>query len=393
MDDAALRDLLMAWAEINSGSENIAGLERMRSALAAQFGRLPGANVETLALEGTAARAVRVVVRRDASIQILFSGHYDTVYGPEHPFQHCTLTNAQTLRGPGTADMKGGLVVMLAALREFEASAHASRVGYEILLTPDEETGSAASRAFIDATARTGRFAFALVFEPARENGDLVKSRKGTGIFTVTCHGRAAHAGRDPGAGRNAILALAEYLPQAHALNGQLQGVMLNVGSIRGGGAVNIVPNLASAELNIRTTRTEDAALVLARLRDLAAPINARDGFRLEIAGRFNRPPKEVTPVEEHLFAAWQQCGRELGVNFSWQHVGGGSDGNLLSAAGLPNLDGLGPVGDHLHSPEEFVHVPSLGERARIAGRFLETVAAGKITLPPATAQRDSTTE
>lgn len=379
MNASALQDLLVTWCEINSGSGHFAGLERMRRALAVEFGGLPGAVATAVALEGTPLQALRIIVRPEAPLQILFSGHFDTVYGPEHPFQRCTLIDPVTLRGPGTADMKGGLVVMLAALREFESTSAASRLGYEILLTPDEETGSAHSRAVLEAAVRTGRFSFGLVFEPARANGDLVKSRKGTGIFTLTCHGRAAHAGRDPESGRNAIIALAEYLPQVHALNRQLQGVMLNVGSIRGGGTVNVVPDLASAELNVRTTRAADEALVVARLRELAAPINARDGFRLEVSGRFNRPPKESTPAEEALFAAWRQCGRELGADFSWQHVGGGSDGNLLAAAGLPNLDGLGPIGDNLHSPEEFVRLPSLGERAGIATRFLQKLATGEI--------------
>ena len=373
----ALRDLLVRWAEINSGSGNIAGLERLHAMLASEFATLPGAQIESVALEGTPARALRGRVRPDAPQLILLSGHYDTVYDADHPFQHCTLLDEHTLRGPGVSDMKGGLVVMLAALREFERSPNAAQLGYEILITPDEETGSVASRPVIEAAARSGRFAFALVFEPARPNGDLVKSRKGTGIFTLTCHGRAAHAGRNPEAGRNAILGLAEYLPRVDALNRELSGVMLNVGSIRGGGAVNIVPDFASAGLNIRTTRNDDEALVLRRLRELGESINARDGFRLEITGRFNRPPKEATSSEEQLFTAWQQCARELGVNVSWQHVAGGSDGNLFSAAGLPNLDGLGPVGDHLHSPEEFVRLPSIVERARITALFLQKIEAG----------------
>jgi glutamate carboxypeptidase len=336
--------------------------------------------VETVPLTGGAA-ALRVTVRPDAPRQILCSGHFDTVYGATHPFQSCTLVDADMLRGPGVADMKGGIVLMLAALREFERSPLASRLGYEVLLTPDEETGSVASRPVIEAAARSGKFAFALVFEPARANGDLVKSRKGTGIFTITCHGRAAHAGRDPKAGRNAILALAEVLPQVHDLNEELDGVMINIGSIRGGGTVNIVPDFASAEVNIRITLSRDRETVLARLRQLATAINSRDGYRLEISGQFNRLPKEVTPFEEQLFAQWQACGRELGLNFSWQHVGGGSDGNLLSAAGLPNLDGIGPVGDHLHSPEECVNLPSLVQRAELAARFLTRLAAGEIEL------------
>lgn len=375
MELAALRDQLIAWAEINSGSDHIAGLERMRATLAAEFDTLPGASTEHVPLAGTEARVLRVSVRPNAERQMLLSGHYDTVYGASHAFQRCTLLEADTLRGPGVADMKGGLVVMLAALRAFEATPEAARVGYEILLTPDEETGSVASRPVIEAAARTGRFAFALVFEPARANGDLVKSRKGTGIFTIACHGRAAHAGRDPESGRNAILALAEYLPGVDRLNRELEGVMLNIGTIRGGGAVNIVPDFAEALVNARITRTEDGERLLRRLHEMAAAINAREGFRLEIAGRFNRPPKEVTRREEELFAVWQQCGRETGVNFSWQHVAGGSDGNLLSAAGLANLDGLGPVGDHLHSPNESVRLSSLTERAKIAASFLRKFA------------------
>jgi glutamate carboxypeptidase len=377
MSTAELRDLLIEWAEINSGSGNASGLERMRECLAKAFSTLPGARIEPVSLEGTAAKALRITVRPGASLQLLLSGHYDTVYEADHAFQTCTLLDAATLRGPGVADMKGGLIVMLTALRQFECSPQASRVGYEILLTPDEETGSVASRPAIEAAARSGRFALALVFEPARANGDLVKSRNGTGIFSATCHGRAAHAGRDPGAGRNAILALADYLLRVDALNRELGGVMINVGTVHGGSAVNTVPDLATAGLNIRITRASDEAVVLERLRELADPINSRDGYRLEIAGRFNRLPKESTPIETELFAAWQTCARECGVNVSWQHVAGGSDGNLLAAAGLPNLDGLGPVGNHWHSPEEFVHLPSLAERAAITARFLEKLAAG----------------
>lgn len=382
MDLPTLRDLLISWADINSGSENIAGLARMRAALRAEFATLPEVTVEEVSLPGTAACALRIRQRPTAPRQILCSGHYDTVYAADHPFQRCTLLDADTLRGPGVSDMKGGLVVMLAALREFERSPHAAQLGYEIILTPDEETGSAATRALLEATAAAKRHAFALVFEPARANGDLVKSRKGTGIFTVTVHGRAAHAGRDPAAGRNAILALAELLPRIDAIAGEIPGVLLNIGAIRGGGTVNIVPDLASADLNARVTSAGDDRLFLEKLHAVLAPLNARDGYRVELTGQFNRGPKVETPVEVALFAAWQQCGRECGAEFSWQHVGGGSDGNLLSAAGLPNLDGLGVVGDHLHSPHEYVHLPSLVQRAQIAARFLAGYAAGTITVP-----------
>lgn len=382
METNELRDLLIHWAEINSGSSHIAGLERMRAALATEFGKLPHANVESVPLEGTAAKIVRVLVRPAAPVQLLLSGHYDTVYGQHHAFQKCTAIDADTLRGPGVADMKGGLVVMLAMLREFSLSTRADRIGFEILLTPDEETGSIASRPMLESAAKSQQHAFALIFEPARPNGDLVRARKGTGVFTVTCHGRAAHAGREPGAGRNAILALCEYLPEVAELGRDLEGLSVNVGNIRGGGAVNIVPDFAEAEVNIRTSRVADEQEVIECLHDLAEPINQREGYRLIVKGGFNRPPKEVTPAEEKLFAWWQQCAHEAGVKLGWQDVGGGSDGNLFAGAGLPTLDGLGPVGDHLHSPEEFVRVPTLTQRTQIAVRFLERLASGEIELP-----------
>jgi glutamate carboxypeptidase len=382
MNAPALHDLLIKWADINSGSDHFAGLDCMRAALAAEFATLRDATVEHVALADSPAKILRVAIRPHAPTQLLLSGHYDTVYGAAHPFQTCTLLDERTLRGPGVADMKGGLVVMLTALREFENSPHAARLGFEILLTPDEEIGSAASRPVLEATARSGRHTFALVFEPARANGNIVKSRNGTGVFTVTVHGRAAHAGRDPENGRNAILALAEILPRIDALGRELPGVMLNIGAIRGGGTVNIVPDLASADLNARITRTGDDAAFLGALDKILVTLNAREGYRAERTGQFNRGPKVETPFEEKLFAAWQQCAREFGVTLSWQHVAGGSDGNLLSAAGLANLDGLGPIGDRLHSPDEFVHLPSLAERAQIAARFLTKFAAGEVVLP-----------
>jgi glutamate carboxypeptidase len=285
--------------------------------------------------------------------------------------------------------MKGGLVVMLAGLREFEQSPHAARLGYEVLLTPDEEIGSFGSGALFAAAGASKKFALAPVYEPARPNGDLVHPRKGTGNFTATCHGRAAHAASPTRAGRNAIAALAEFLVGAHRVPDELPGVMLNIGNIRGGGpATNVVPDFATAALDLRITRAADRAPLLTRLHELAAPINAREGFRLEITGAFNRPPKECGPVEQAAIAAIQEAGRELGLApFTTVHTGGASDGNNLSAAGLPNLDGLGPLGDRLHSPEEFVVLPTLAERAKLTARFLAKLAAGEVTVPSTAAR------
>ncbi len=379
--DAELRALLASWSAINSGSDHPAGLDRMRAALRAAFtAAFPHAVVEEPALPGSPARALRLVIRPDAPRRVLLNGHYDTVYEAAHAFQQPRLLDPDTLNGPGTADMKGGLVVLLAALRAFEQTPAAAELGIEILITPDEEIGSRASLDEINRSAR--RSHFGLVFEPARAGGEIVRSRKGTGVFTVTSRGRAAH-GAQPEAGRNAIAALAEFLVAAHRLPEELPGVLLNIGVIRGGGVINIVPDLAVAELHARITRIEQKDTLAARLAAIAAPINARDGHQIIVEGAFDRPPKECGPAEQAAFAALNRCAADLGLPaLDWIDTGGGSDGNLLSAAGLPNLDGLGPVGDHLHSEKEYVHLPSLVPRAQLAALLLHRLATGQLVLP-----------
>lgn len=378
----ALVDQLERWANVNSGSGHRAGLDRMRAGLRADFtAAFPATLVDEPPCPGTAA-ALRLRLRPEAPVQVLLSGHFDTVYEADDPFQTCTRPDATTLRGPGVIDMKGGILVMLAALAALEASGPGDRLGWEVLLTPDEETGSHGSRELF--TAAAARHQLGLVFEPARVNGDLVRSRKGTGGMIATAHGRAAHAAKVPNDGRNAILALAEFLLAASRLPAELPGVLVNVGNIRGGGpATNVVPDQAAAELDLRVTTAADRDALLRRLGEIAGEINRREGLRLELKGGFNRPPKECGPDEETVFAAWQQAACDLGQPApNWIHSGGGSDGNLLFAAGLPNLDGLGPLGDHLHSNRESLVISTLGTRAQLAALFLARYAAGDVELP-----------
>ena len=377
---AELRATLIAGSEQNSGSENFPGLAAMLTVLGRAFATLPG-TVDEVPLADTPARALRVRVRPEAPLQLLISGHYDTVYSADHPFQRCTQLDANTLNGPGVADMKGGLIVMLATLQTFELTPAATRIGYEIILSADEEIGTHGTGPVLAAAAPHHHFG--LVFEPARPDGSLVRTRMGTGSVLATCHGRAAHAAKAED-GRNAIAALAEFLVAAHRLPAELPGVLLNIGNIRGGGpATNIVPDFAESELDVRISRAGDDARLLSRLHELAAPINAREGFRLDLAPAFNRPPKGTGPAEAAAFAALQTAARDLGLTpFTWVDTGGGSDGNLLYAAGLPNLDGLGPLGDYLHSDRERVDLPSLVTRAQLSALFLHRLATGEIVLP-----------
>ena len=386
---AELGALLERWANINSGSGHAAGLARMADTLRADFSHaFPAATIEEINTDAPGfnppgSRTLRIRLRPAAPTQVFLCGHYDTVYEADDAFQVCRWLDATTLNGPGVADMKGGLVTILAALQAFEATSHAARLGWEVLLTPDEETGSHGTAHLFRGAARDHQFGF--VFEPGRPNGNIIHSRKGTGGLVATCHGRAAHAAKVPNDGRSAILALAEFLLEAAKIPTEMPGVMVNVGNIRGGAAAtNVVPHFAESEIDIRITQTADGPPLLARFQALADRINARDGLKLTLKGGFNRPPKECLPAEEAVFPEWQRAARDVGVpEFTWVHGGGGSDGNFLTAGGLPNLDGIGPIGDNLHSDREFCRVETIAPRAQIVALVLHRVAAGEITLPP----------
>lgn len=384
---AELGALLERWANINSGSGHAAGLARMADTLRADFSRaFPAATIEEINTDAPGfnppgSRALRIRLRPAAPTQVFLCGHYDTVYEADDAFQVCRWLDATTLNGPGVADMKGGLVTILAALQAFEATPHAASVGWEVLLTPDEETGSHGTAHLFRGAARDHQFGF--VFEPGRPNGNIIHSRKGTGGLVATCHGRAAHAAKVPNDGRSAILALAEFLLDAAKIPSEMPDVMVNVGNIRGGtAATNVVPHFAESEIDIRITKIADSEPLLARFQALADRINTRDGIKLTLKGGFNRPPKECLPAEEAVFPEWQRAARDVGVpEFTWVHGGGGSDGNFLTAGGLPNLDGIGPIGDNLHSDREFCRVETIAPRAQIVALFLHRVASGEIKL------------
>jgi glutamate carboxypeptidase len=220
-----------------------------------------------------------------------------------------------------------------------------------------------------------------LLFEPALPDGGLVSERKGSGNFTAVMHGRAAHAGRDVAAGRNAIEALAEYVLDLRQLAQGIAGVTINVGHIEGGGAVNMVPDLAIARFNVRFHAQEERAALEEGLRKLTAKFNGREGYSLELHGGITAPPKLVDGRTRELMHLVSQCGKDLGLNLLWRATGGVCDGNRLAAAGLANVDTLGPRGGGLHSAEEFVFLDSLRERAKVVALLLMRMASGEMKM------------
>jgi len=376
----------IAWAERNSGTGNLAGLSALAGDLADAFAALPGeaalvepAPVEAVDRAGRIVavehgRHLRIGVRPDAPVRILLTGHMDTVYPADHPFQRVVERADGTLHGPGTADMKGGLAVMLAALEAWEAGPAPQRLGYEVLINSDEETGSLSSAALIAEMAR-GKHA-ALTFEPALAEGGLAGARGGSGNFALVVRGRAAHAGRNPADGRNAVVAAADLA--VRLADAKADGLGVNPSRIDGGGPGNVVPDLAVVRVNFRPA--DDAARLMAQaaLDAAVAAVAAARDVAVTVHGGFNRPPKPVDAGAERLFRAVEGAGRDLGVALSRHPTGGVCDGNLIAAAGIPVVDTMGARGGAIHSADEFLVIDSLAERAALSAVTLARLAEGR---------------
>ncbi|MBL8530794.1 MAG: hydrolase [Hyphomonadaceae bacterium] len=375
-----------AWSAINSGSLEREGLARMCDALCAAFAALPGvlellplAPTERIGADGLARTiehgvAIRVRVRPEAPVCIALTGHYDTVFPAAHAFQH-PWREGSRLRGPGVADMKGGLTVMLAAREAIEATPGANGVGYEILLSPDEEIGSPATASLLaDLGARA---ALGMTYEPAMADGALAGERKGSANYSLVLKGRAAHVGRAFADGRSAVIAAAEAALSLDKLNGAREAVTFNTGAIDGGGPSNVVPDSAVLRFNVRAPDAASAAWAEGQVSAIVAAAAARDGISAHLHGGFTRPPKPLTPAQLSMMGWTQSAAAMLGVDIQFKSSGGVCEGNNLAAAGCPNIDTLGPCGGELHSDGEFAIISSFAERAKLSLLLLAGVAQG----------------
>ncbi|MEG3146880.1 hydrolase [Sphingomonas sp. RT2P30] len=381
--DQPMLDQVQHWATINSGTRNLAGLKTVATALGEAFSALPGkielvepAPVESVAADGSVSqldhgRHLHLNVRPDAPVRMLFTGHMDTVYPVDHPFQTLTLRDDGSLHGPGVADMKGGLAVMLAALSAVEASPLATRIGYEVVINSDEETGSFSSAALLARAAR-GKVA-ALTYEPALPDGTLAGARGGTGNFSIVVHGRSAHAGRNPEDGRNALVAAADLAVRLAAARGA--GLAVNPARIEGGGPNNVVPDFALLRVNFRPATPADIVRAQALLDSVIAAITCEHEVRIEVHGSFNRPPKPIDPGAATLFDLVKLAGADLGLVIGWRATGGVCDGNNIAACGVPVVDTMGARGGAIHSPQEFMIVDSLAERAALSAVTILRIA------------------
>lgn len=384
IDQAAMLADVEHWAAVNTGSRNLAGLARMAGLLADRFAALPGvidlvdaAPVSAMRDDGRLsdiAHGQHLVlrVRPDAGVRLLFTGHMDTVFAADHPFQACRWLDADTLNGPGTADMKGGIAVILHALMAVEASGGAEPIGYDVLINSDEEVGSLSSAALIAALA-TGKAA-ALTYEPsALPDGTLAGARPGSGNFAIHITGKSAHAGRNPGDGRNALVAAADLAVRLKAAH--RPDMTINPARIGGGGPNNMVPDSAVLHVNIRPRDAAAMAEAKQLLADLTYEITLTHDVLVHAHGHFARPPKPVDPAAERLFTLVAEAGRALGQTIGRKDSGGVCDGNNIAACGVPVVDTMGVRGGSIHSSDEYMIASSLAERAALSAVTILRIA------------------
>ncbi|HZK82925.1 MAG TPA: hydrolase [Humisphaera sp.] len=381
--------LVREWADVNTSTYNVAGLATFAGLMKEAWAPLGGETVEielpdeqTVDSLGRIVRsplgkALSIRKRPQAPLRIFLCIHMDTVYPIDSSFQRCDPLADNTLRGPGVTDAKGGLAIMLVVAEAIERSALAEKIGWEALINPDEEIGSPGSSPLFELAAKRNHVG--LLFEPAYGAGDLVSARSGSASFTAVIHGRSAHAGRDPKSGRNAIHAMASIIVALGRLGSD--NITVNVGKVEGGGPVNVVPDLAICRFNVRVRTPDEQRSVTNAIEQIIAEAGTHDGIRVELHGGFHRPPKPLDDRTKRLLDGALACGKELGLTLGHCRSGGVSDGNQLAAAGLPNLDSLGPRGGRIHSSDEFLLLDSLTERAKLTTLLMLKLASGEIAI------------
>jgi len=382
------------WAEMNTGTFHAAGVQRLCEAIAPELAMfsgqrelLPQPGVELVNERGDLVShplgpVLSLRVRPQARRRVLLAIHTDTVYGINSPFQN-VRKDAEKLYGPGVADAKGGIAVLLIAaeaLERYVGVTGRDDLGWELLLNSDEEIGSPVSaKLFHEAAERND---IALLFEPALPGGELAGDRKGSANFQFVCRGRSAHAGRHFDEGINAVVATADLTVRLHRLNETLSDATVNVAKIDGGGPANMVPDVGVVRLNVRYSQKSDEAIIGEMLEQEAAAVAGKYDVSCERYGGFTTPPKPITDLSRPLFEQVADCGRDLGLEIEYRPTGGVCDGNRLSACGVPNVDTLGVRGGEIHSDQEYMLIDSLTERAALTADLLIGWASGKRDWP-----------
>ena len=348
---------LREWVEIESPTSDKASVDRFGKVVAERFAAI-GMSIEWT--EGETHGNHLIGRWGNSENQLLLVGHMDTVWelGTLQRLP-CEIDN-EIGRGPGIFDMKAGLLITLYALSLMrEQGLHQYPI--TVLATSDEEIGSESSRQLIENEARKSRAAF--VLEPAGPNNSLKTKRRGVGHFTVAAHGRAAHAGVEPEKGVNAIEEISHQILELQSWNRLRNGISVNADMIHGGSRINVIPEYAETIVDVRCDAMDDIQWIRNKFASLAPK---KEGARLTVRGDVERPPLERTEKVLKLFEQAKTIGEQMDYPLSEFWTGGGSDGNLTAALGVPTLDGLGPEGGGAHALDEHILTPSLARRAAL---------------------------
>jgi len=359
---------LESLVNVDSGSYTPNGVNRVANVVADSLAEL-GADVERQSPEDGQLGDLVVGRLRGEGPRLLLIGHMDTVFDEGTAAARPFRIDGERALGPGTSDMKGGLLAGLHALAALRAAG--SRPDVTFVANPDEEIGSPFSTPHIRRLA--AEHDAALVLECARANGDIVSARKGIADLQVTFTGRAAHAGVEPEKGRSAILAAARWVVSLQALNGRWPSVTLNPGVIRGGTRPNVVAAECSVQLDLRAAATNEFVAAQAEVERLLRRYTVGD-ISAEMRRMAGHPPMEKTPSTARLASLAAEIAGDLGFDLRDTATGGASDANTTSAAGLPSLDGLGPIGGDDHSADEWLDLSSVVPRTTLLATLIGRV-------------------
>lgn len=377
----SMLQLITGWASINTSTYNLQGIEFLINKLKEDFACLQAPYKEhklppytCLELNGNKkhihlGKALSFSKRPKAPFRILFLGHLDTVFPKEGIFQKVEQLNDKILQGPGVADMKGGICILLEALKAFEKSSFSQKIGWDILLTPDEEIGSPSSLELIKSFSKENQLA--LIYEPTLPNGALVSSRKGSVNLSVFVKGQAAHSGRDFEKGKNAIESLAYFLFKLTQKQDHKQTTTINIGKISGGTANNVVAANALCQINIRSSKEEHLQKVLDKIKGISLDVSRKKNVEFLIHQDSYRPVKAIDEKMKTLMHTLNTCAKQIDIPIKWEKTGGVCDGNTVASLGLANIDTLGVIGNHIHTPQEYLLIDSLVGRSKLSYLFL----------------------
>jgi len=362
-----VKTLLKQLVETESPSADKAAVDRV-GAIVADNARRLGADVQLTPVVDAGDHVVARFHPSSPSLHpsILLMCHMDTVF-PIGTLEKMPYHEADgKIYGPGVLDMKSGIVISLAAIEMIQNSDGLKRP-VTLLCTSDEEVGSLTSEDLIVELAKES--GLVLVLEPAMPDGSLKTWRKGVGEFGVKVKGRAAHAGGNHEEGRNAIEEISHQVLAIQKMTDYEKGTTLNVGVLHGGTVSNVVPEEATAQVDVRVMQPGEWERVEAEMNALKLVLH---GTSLEITGELNRPPM---PFDETMKAAFEKAkaiGANIGIELKAGGSGGGSDANFVAPLGIPVLDGLGAIGEGLHSEREFIFADSLQERVRLLAALVQ---------------------